>query len=155
MAEGDFTFFDQFETDKWNKVHDIDDTWKMALITSATTPSATDAAPHFGGTGTTDLSTNECTAGGNYTAGGPTLANAAISVASSIHKLDWDDVSIAINASNPTDARWGIVYNDTDANKRCMGFVDLGSVRDLTAAAFSYVPDATNGVARYGVGTIT
>lgn len=155
MAAGDFVFHDQFLIDLWNKVHDIDDTWKCGLVTASVTPAASDAAPHFGGTGTTNYATNQVTAGGNYTAGGPSLANQAVTVAANILKLDADDVSIAVDGSNPTDARWLIVYNDTDANKRCMGFLDLGSVRDLSAATFSWVPDATNGIARIGQGTIS
>lgn len=155
MAAGDFVFFDQFLTDLGNKIHDMDtDTYKFGLVTATTTPANTAAAPHFGGTGTTNYATNQVSAGGNYAAGGPAIANPSWAVAAAILKYDFDDVSILQNASNPTNARWAIVYNDTDANKRCVGYLDLGTTVDLSAGDFGYTPDATNGVARIGVGTI-
>jgi len=53
------------------------------------------------------------------------------------NKQDFDDVSIAVNASNPSGAYWGIIYNDTDAGKRAVGFIELGGPIDLSAGAFS------------------
>lgn len=137
MAAGDTTEFDQLKVDLGNKIHDLDtDTWKLALITVSTTPAGTDAAPHFGGTGTTDLSTNEVTAGGNYTAGGVTLANLAYTNSSGTVSWNADKVAIAQHASNPTNARWAVIYNDSDANKRAACFIDLGSARDLSSGPF-------------------
>ena len=40
--------------------------------------------------------------------------------------------SWAQNAANPTDAYYGIVYNNTNAGKEAIGFVDLGGVFDMT-----------------------
>ena len=55
MALGDLVFFHQFKVDAGNKIHDLDtDVFKVGLITSAVTPAAADAAPHWGGTGTTN-----------------------------------------------------------------------------------------------------
>jgi hypothetical protein len=155
MAAGDFTVFDQYLTDLGNKIHDMDgDTLKLGLVTSSVTPAASDAGPHWNGTGTTDYSSNEVTPGGNYSTGGPTPGTQAWSVTSNILKFDMADVSISQNASNPTDARWAILYNSTDANKRGIGFLDLGAVIDLSAGDFSYTVPA-NGVFRIGVGTIS
>ncbi len=154
MAAGDFTLFDQYLLDHVEKIHDKDDTIKLALVTSAVTPTAADAAPHFGGTGTTNYATNEVTPGGNYAAGGPAMAGVASSITSNVFKLDFTDLAISQNASNPTNARWGILYNDTDANKRCIGFLDLGSDRDLSGGDFTYNLPA-NGLYRVGPGTIT
>ena len=155
MAAGDFTLFDQYLIDIVNGVHDMDtNTIKFALITNAVTPAATDAAPHFGGTGTTNFATSEVTPGGNYTDNGETLGSANISVSTNDLSVDYANVSITQNGSNPTNARWAIVYNDTDANKRCVGFLDLGSVRDLSAGDFTYTIPA-NGLFRIGPGNIT
>ncbi len=137
MATGDVTFFHQFKLDTGNKIHDLDgDTYKVGLITSAVTPAAGDAAPHWGGTGTTNYSTNQVTPGGNYATGGPALTTISWTNASGTVSFKADKVSIAQHASNPTNARWGIIYNSTDANKRAVAFVDLGSARDLTAGLF-------------------
>lgn len=136
MAAGDFTWFTQAKVDLGNKIHNLGsggDTLKLALVTAVVTPSETDAAPHFGGTGTTNYATNQVSAGGNYAAGGATLANQTFAAASANAKFDADDVSWSKNASNPTNARWGILYNSTDANKRALGFVDLGGAIDMSA----------------------
>ena len=137
MASGDITFFHQFKVDLGNKIHDLDtDTFKVGLITNAVTPTGADAAPHWGGTGTTNFSTNQVTPGGNYATGGPSLTSAAYT--NSAGTVSWQAAKVAItqNASNPTNARWGIIYNSTDANKRAVAFVDLGSVRDLSQGLF-------------------
>jgi len=144
MAAGDVTVFDQSGTDLGNKLYDMDtDTFKMALVTSTVTPAQGDAGPHFGGTGTTDYSTNEVTAGGNYTAGGVTLTSVTWAMAAGVNKWDAADVSIAQHASNPTNARWGIIYDSTDVNKRAIAFLDLGAVKDLSAGLFTVTWAAT------------
>lgn len=149
MAAGDFTWFTQAKVDLFLKIHDFDsDTIKLGLITSAVTPTETDPAPHWGGTGTTDHSATEVTPGGNYAADGVTLASVTAAADGANAKLDAaEDVSIAQHASNPTNARWAIAYNSTDANKRAIGFLDLGSARDLSSGNFSHAWSA-NGIAR-------
>lgn len=131
MAAGDLVWFSQAKLDLLLKRHDLSsDTIKVALVTNVLTPTETDAAPHFGGTGTTNFATNECAAGGNYTSGGLTLASKTAALVGANAKFDADDVSILKHASNPTNGRWWIGYNDTDANKRALFFVDLGAVID-------------------------
>lgn len=155
MAEGDFTVFDQYLDDVFTGgIHTSSNTYKAGLVTSAVTPAADDAAPHFNGTGTTDYSANEVTPGGNYSAGGPAITGWTLSITANDLKVDINDVEIATDGSNPTNARYLVVYNDTDANKRGVGFVDLGSVRDLSSGSFAYRPPA-NGLFRVGPGTIT
>lgn len=146
MAAGDFTWFTQAKVDLGNKVHNLGnggDTLKMAFITSAATPTETTAAPHWGGTGTTNFSSNEVTPGGNYSTGGITIGSQVFEAASANAKFDFADVTLAQHASNPTGARWGILYNSTDTNKRALGFLDLGSDRDLSSGAFSWAPNAS------------
>lgn len=146
MAAGDFTWFTQAKVDLGNKVHDLGtggDTLKMAFITSSVTPTETTAAPHWGGTGTTDLSSNEVTPGGNYSAGGISIGSQVFEAASANAKFDFADITLAQHASNPTGARWGILYNSTDANKRAIGFLDLGGDKDLSSGAFSWAPNAS------------
>ena len=146
MAAGAITIAHQFKVDLGNIIHDMDgDTFKLALITSVVTPAASDAAPHFGGTGTTNYATNEVTSGGNYPAGGLALAN--VSFANSGGTVSWkaDKASIAYNTSNPTNARWGIIYNSTDANKRVVAILDLGAVLDLSKGPFEWRFNSVDG----------
>lgn len=149
MAQGDFAWFDQACVDVLEKLHDLEnDVIKLALITSAVTPAVTDADPRWGAGGTTNFSTNQVTPGGSYTSGGATCANPAVTLTSGLAMFDTDDPAAwAQNAGNPTNARWGILYNDTDAGKRCLGFLDLGSTFDMTTGPLSVVVNA-NGWAR-------
>ena len=151
MASGDITFFHQFKVDLGNKIHDLDtDTFKVGLITSAVTPTGADAAPHWGGTGTTNYATNQVTPGGNYATGGPSLTSLAYT--NSAGTVSWNAAKVAIaqNASNPTNARWAIIYNNTDANKRAAAYVDLGSARDLTQGLFEIRWNSVDGTGTIG-----
>jgi hypothetical protein len=133
MAQGDIIIFDQFLLDLGEKIHDLSsDTFKLGLVNSATTPATTTGDPRWGAGGTTNFDTNEVTAGGNYTAEGATLAGVTSVLSGGKAVFDANDVTFSQNASNPTNARWGIVYNNTDAGKRCLFAVDLGSVFDMT-----------------------
>ncbi|MBP9870653.1 MAG: hypothetical protein KBC53_04035 [Nitrosomonas sp.] len=146
MSAGAITFFNQFKVDLGNKIHDLDgDTFKLALVTSVVTPAASDAAPHFGGTGTTNYATNEVSAGGNYSAGGSALASVSFSDSGGTVSWKADKASIAYNASNPANARWGIIYNSTDANKRAVAILDLGAVLDLSKGPFEWRFNSVDG----------
>lgn len=143
MAKGDVTIFDQFKQDVGRKVHDLDgDTIKLGLITSVATPAANTSDPRWGSGGGTNLSSNQVTPGGNYSSGGPDIS-ATYSQTSGTATFDATDVTISQNGSNPTNARWGIIYNDTAAGKNAVGFVDLGAAVDLTAGDFSIVWNAS------------
>lgn len=110
------------------------DTMKIALITSATTPSVNDSDPCWGVGGSQNYSTNEVTAGGNYTAGGATLSGCTVVQTNNVVALNaTSPVSWAAHASNPTNARWAIIYDDTVANKQVVGFIDLGASTTLVS----------------------
>ena len=146
MAAGDITIFDQFGVDLGNKIMDLDgDTYNFALIDSTLAPVDTDAAPHFGGTGTTNEATNEVTPGGNYSAGGPAMTTVSYANAAGVVSWKADKISIAQHASNPTNARYAIIYNSTDANKRCVAWCDLGAVLDLTLGPFEFRFNSVDG----------
>lgn len=118
-------------------------TFKFALITSSLTPDATTAAPCWGAGGSTNLSSYQVTPGGNYTTGGSALSTVTWAESGGTVTFDSDDVSIAQNASNPTNARWAVVYSDTATNKNALLFVDLGGTTDLSAGGFSYTVSAS------------
>lgn len=127
-----FTAFDQFLVDVCEGVHNLEtDTINIALTDGTTTPSATTADPRWGAGGTTNFSTEQVTVAGSYT-GPVALANPSVILAGGLAQIDWDDPATwALNASNPTNATWGIVYNDTAAGKNCIGYVDLGGTFNM------------------------
>lgn len=143
MAAGDIVFFDQWLVDVQEALHDHETgTFKLGLVTSAVTPSATTSDPRWGSGGGTNLSTNQVTPGGNYADGGPTIANPVVTLTGGAAVWDGDDIAISQNASNPTTARWGVIYNTATGN-RCVGFVDLGADIDLSAGDFSVTWNAS------------
>lgn len=83
------------------------------------------------------MATNQVTPGGNYADGGPTIANNTVTLTGGAGVFDGDDIAITADGSNPTDARWDIIYNDTAAGKNAIGFVDNGADIDLSLGDFS------------------
>jgi len=144
MAAGDFKWFAQGLHDLGNKIHDLDaDDFRMGIITTATTPAVNTAAPHWAGTGTTNMSTNQVvTTGTSYTA--PLVLTAeAWALTATGAAMDVADITLAQDASGFTNGRWGVVYNNTDANKRAIGYLDLGSDRSLVAGSVTITMHAS------------
>lgn len=156
MAQGDCYLFRQFKRDVLTEVHNMGaDTIKCALVTSSYTPTVNDTYPCWGNSPTSpggvDASANEVSAGGNYTAGGATCANPTVTIGGSPEtiQVDFDDpttspVSVSsptatwdYDAANPTNARWAIIYNNSAANKECIGYVDLGADYDLSGGSLT------------------
>lgn len=147
MAQGDIIVFDQALVDLAEALHDCETgSFRLGLITGAVTPAATDSDPRFGSGGGTNYATNECAAGGNYSAGGPTLANPTVTLTGGLAMFDADDLTIAQSAGNPTNARWGICYNTATGN-RALFAVDLGSTFDMTTGPLQFIWNA-NGIFR-------
>lgn len=143
MAAGDVTVYDAHLQDLGRGVHNLETgDISFGLVTATYTPTAADAVPTWGAGGTTNTSTNEVTPGGNYAAGGPSIGG-TYSQTSGTATFDATDVSITQNASNPTNARWGIVYNETATNNEAINFLDLGTTVDLSAGDFSVTWNAS------------
>lgn len=138
MAAGDCTVFDAHLQNIGRAIHNLETgVIRMGIIDSTLAPTAADADPHWNGTGTTDESVNEVTeVAGNYDAEGETVSG-TYSQAAGTATFDLTDVSILVNASNPPDCRWGVVYDDTATNNNAIGFLDLGAVIDMTAGDFT------------------
>jgi hypothetical protein len=144
MAAGDFKWFAQGLHDLGNKIHDLDtDDWRMGIVTSATPPTVNTAAPHWGGTGTTNFATTQASPlAGDYTA--PiTLLSEAWTLNATGANMDCADIVLAQNGGGFTNGRWGIVFNNTDANKRAVGYLDLGSDRSLQAGSLTITMNAS------------
>lgn len=143
MAAGDVTVIDEFLEDLGLELHQLEtDDFKCGLITTATTPTAATTDPRWGAGGTTNWSTNQVTPGGNYATGGPSVGG-TYSQTGGTATFDITDVSITQNGANPTNARWGIIYNDTNVGKEVVAFVDLGTDIDLSAGDFSITWNAS------------
>lgn len=144
MAQGDIVVFAQAKQDIGLEIHQLEtDVMKLGLTTDVVTPTETTSDPRWGAGGGTNLATNQVTPGGNYATGGPTIGNNTWTLAGATVTFDGDNISITQDAGNPTDARWGIIYNDTTTGKQALAFLDLGGVTDLTAGDFSVNWNAT------------
>jgi hypothetical protein len=127
MATGDVKWFQQGVLDLGNKIHNLaSDALQLGIVTTATVPSMSTAGPHWGGTGTTNFATNQVGTGGGYT--GPiTLASVTWTNVSGVLTLRATDVVIPQNASGFTNGAYGIIFNNTDANKRAIAYVELSA----------------------------
>lgn len=127
MARGDIKWFAQGLHDLGNKIHDLDaDDYRLGIVTNATVPGIDTAAPHWGGTGTTNFSTSQVALATGY-AGPLVLAVEAWTLIAGgpRFRVSVDGV-IAQDAAGFSNGYWGIIYNNTDVNKRAIGYVDLG-----------------------------
>ena len=145
MAVGDVTIFDEAKAymidGGWEAADDI----KVAILDNTTTPAAGDATPALGDY--TQVGT-----AGTYSAGGTSLGNLGTCVTEAAGVMTFDsgtNPSWAQNASNDTDAYWGLIYNDTQAGDPAIGFVDLGGPVDMSAGALTITWNAS------GIFTIT
>ena len=112
-------------------------TLKCALYTNAATLNATTAAYAVG---------NEVS-GGNYTAGGNTLTNVAISVDGTTAIFDADNVTFP-NAT--ISAQAALLYNNSNANA-AIAVLDFGGVKTSTNGTFELqfpTANATTGLIR-------
>jgi hypothetical protein len=127
MALNDYTGFEEFSKQLGDKEHDLgSDTWKVALITNATVPTAGDTSP-------TLSDYTECPQGGGYTTGGAAIANQTFTETGGVATFDGDDITWTSAASSPTDIYYGIVYNSTHASDMAAGFIDFGGPVSMVA----------------------
>lgn len=121
-------WFAQGLHDLGNKIHDLDsDDWRMGIVTTATVPAVNTAAPHWGGTGTTNFATSQVGTGGTSYTGPIALASEAWTLSATGATMDFADISLSQDASGFTNGAYGIIYNNTDANKRAIGYIELSS----------------------------
>lgn len=136
MATGTMKWFAQGLLDLGNKVHNLSsDSLALGIVTTATVPSLSTAAPHWGGTGTTNFATSQVSVGGTQYTGPKTLASVTWSLVSNVPTLRATDIVMTIDASGFSNGAYGIIYNSTDANKRALGFVELSAAGTLSLVA--------------------
>lgn len=141
MATGTVKWFAQGLLDLGNKIHDLDgDDWRLGIVTTTTVPTLSTAAPHWGGTGTTNFATYQVATATAYT-GPVVLTTESWSLVSNVPTMRADNVTIAQDASGFTNGAYGIIYNNTDANKRAIAFIELSSAGTLSLVAGSVTID--------------
>jgi hypothetical protein len=127
-----------FKTELLGGTHDLDtDTIKIALFTSSATLGAS----------TTAYSTSNEVSGTGYTAGGNTLAGAAISLSGSTAIVDFTDTTWS---SATITARGALIYNSSKAD-RAIAVLDFSSDKSSTNGDFTVVfpaADASNAIIR-------
>lgn len=133
MAQGDVTVFNEAKAYLIDGGFEAADDIKCAICDNTTAPTAATASP--------TLSTfTQVTDAGTYTLGGTSLGTLGTVVTESGGTMTFDSATNptwGADASNDTDAYWGIIYNDTDGTDRAIAFVDLGGPVDMTAGALT------------------
>jgi len=143
MATGDIIFFDEALDTAFFGGWATTDAVKLAILDNTVTPTAATATPTLA----TTFTTGEVTAAGTYTAGGTALAEnwGALSVEAA-GTLTFDSATNptwAQDASNATDAWWGLLYNSTQAGQPAFAYVELGGPVDMTAGSLTVTWNAT------------
>lgn len=105
MAAGTFTLY-RANLDDLRMQDMIGATVKLALVTSAYTPDATNVGHDLWA----DVSANEIANGNGYTTGGATLANDAVSTITNGWKYDSDDVTWTATGGSIPAWRYGVMY---------------------------------------------
>jgi hypothetical protein len=141
MATGDIKWFADGLLAIGNGAMNLSsNTLQLGIVTTATVPSITTAVPHWGGTGTTNFATNQVGIAGGYT--GPiTLASVTWTNVSGVLTLRATDPVIPQNASGFSNGAYGIIFNNTDANKRAIGWVELSSAGTASIVSGSLTID--------------
>lgn len=132
MAQGTFTFFDEFLLAKNNGIHDFSaDVFRLGFINNTLVPTAGDATPTWG-----DYSANQ-QSGGNFPATPDTIAMTSSEAAGIATVTAATNLSYAKNASNPTAVYWAILYN-TSKTDQAVGFIEIDAAgADGTAGLIS------------------
>lgn len=146
MATGDITWFDEAMSlgdyfAGWATTDDI----KVAILDNTTTPATTTVTPAL-------ADFTEVGTAGSYVAGGTSIGawNAIWSEATGVGTMDSaTNPTWAQNASNDTDAWWGLIYNDTQVGKPAIAFVELGGPVDMSAGSLTITWNAS------GITTLT
>lgn len=143
MARGDIFVFDEALKHALTRGWESADVIKCAILDNTLAPTQSDSNPKLGDY--TEVGTS-----GTYVAGGASLGTWGnfVTQSSTITTLDSStNPSWSQDGSNDTDAFWGLVYNDTDADDYAIAVVDLGGPVDMTNGPLTIVW-ASTGIAR-------
>jgi hypothetical protein len=111
----------------------LSDDIKVALMTSASTPSQDDQE-FFADV----LGCEVSESGTNYTQGGATLSDKTLGYTSGTHVAKFDAADVTWGTSTIT-ARWAVIYKDSgnDATSPLLGYVDFGQDYSSSSGSFT------------------
>ena len=114
-----------FKQELLQGLHDLDGhTLKLALYTSSATLGPT----------TTAFSTTNESSGTNYTSGGATISNVAVSLSGTVAFVYFDDVSFS--SATISDAAGALIYNSSASN-RAIAVLDFGSTKSVSGGTLT------------------
>ena len=114
-----------FKQELLQGLHDLDGhTLKLALYTSSATLGPT----------TTAFSTTNESSGTNYTSGGATISNVAVSLSGTVAFVDLDDVSFS--SATISDAAGALIYNSSASN-RAIAVLDFGGTKSVSSGTLT------------------
>ena len=114
-----------FKQELLQGLHDLDGhTLKLALYTSSATLGPT----------TTAFSTTNESSGTNYTSGGATISNVAVSLSGTVAFVDFDDVSFS--SATISDAAGALIYNSSASN-RAIAVLDFGGTKSVSSGTLT------------------
>lgn len=146
--QGTVTVFNKAKEYLADGTFDLDThTFKIALVSNSSLV-ATQADLALG-TGFTEVS-----GGTSYVAGGATLTCTWTESAGTVTFDSSTNPSWSQDASGPTDIRYGIIYDDTDASDTALAYVDLTTSGDGTTAISLQTGDITITWSGSGIFTI-
>lgn len=139
MATGDVTFFNEAKATildgGWEAADDI----KVAILDNTTAPTAATVTPAL-------ADFTEVGVAGSYVAGGTSIGTWGALITESAGTVTFDSTTNptwAQNASNDTDAHWGLLYNATQVGAPAFAFVELGGPVDMSAGSLTITWNAS------------
>jgi hypothetical protein len=150
MAQGDITVFSKAKERMGDGELALSTgPWYVSLsLDSATDPTENDSDPGYNAGRSQDWSATTFEPqffGGQYSAGGSQVDVTITdnwSLSGNVCTFDVDDVTWTQDASNPTSARWAVMYQN-DANDYGLLFCDLGSDFNMTTGDLSITWNAS------------
>jgi hypothetical protein len=140
MSTGTIKWFAQALLDLGNKIHDLDgDDLRIGIVNNTTVPEVNTAAPHWGGTGTTNFAANQVSTAGTSYSGPIALANKSWTIVSGVPTLRADDITLPIDASGFNNGAFGIIFNNSDPNKRGLGLIEMSAAGTLSVQSAQVV----------------
>lgn len=133
MAAGDLVVFNEALAKMIEGNWASTDNFYCMICDNTTAPTQTHVTPVQG-----DFT--QVGAAGSYVNDGTDLGALSVLVTQSGAVMTFDSATNptwAQDASNDTDAYWAIIYNNTDAGKDCVCYVDLGGPVDMAAGALT------------------
>lgn len=141
MATGDIVVFNTAKEWLADGTFDLDtNTFKLAICDNTLAPTAATATPTL-----SDFT--QVGSAGSYTAGGNTITVTWVEAAGTVTLDVSASTNWTQNASNDTDAYWGIIYQSGTFNTvtdAALAYVELGGPVDMSAGALTV--DLTAGI---------